>query len=160
MGRVTEITCFHSFRRHYGTIWLSPTCLLLLKDAPCFIQNSHTWILGCLAFGQFGVSMTLVYSGRGWVKCGLVLYIIYKFSLSVNTEDYVLWRLTFCLVSGVREGCREVWMVWGITVGYVIALITPSFFLKIQKIASLSSTCRVLKNAKGLNICILKSQSL
>ena len=105
MGRVSEKTCFHTFRRHYGTIWLSPTCLLLLKDAPCFIQNSHTWILGCLAFGQFGVSMTLVYSGRGWVKCGLVLYIIYKFSLSVNTEDYVLWRLTFCLVSGVREGC-------------------------------------------------------
>ena len=38
--------------------------------------------------------------------------------------------------------------------GYAIALITPSF-LKIQKVASRSSTCRVLKNAKRLNICIL-----
>ena len=39
--------------------------------------------------------------------------------------------------------------------GYAIALITPSF-LKIQKIASRSSMCHVLKNAKRLNICILK----
>ena len=40
--------------------------------------------------------------------------------------------------------------------GYAIALIMPSF-LKIQKVASRSSTCRVLKNAKRLNICILEN---
>ena len=25
-----ERACFHTFRRHYGTIWLSPTCLFVI----------------------------------------------------------------------------------------------------------------------------------
>ena len=39
MRRVTEITCFHTFRRHYSTIWLSPKCPLLLKDVFYFSKN-------------------------------------------------------------------------------------------------------------------------
>ena len=80
----------------------------------------HTWILGRLPFEQVGMSMFQVYSRRGWVKFGLVFYNIYKFSLSVNAEDYVLWTFTFlsgfwCLEkSAGRFGEAEEipWVTW------------------------------------------------
>ena len=92
---------------------------------------------------------------RGWVKFGLVLCIIYKLCLSVNTEDYVLWRLTFLMLSGEREGC--IWEFWWSEESLWVTRLhwLRQDFLKIQKVASRSSTCRVLKNAKRLNICIL-----
>ena len=117
MRRVTEITCFHMFRRRYSTIWLSPTCLLLLKDTFYFSKNLIPEFCVICLLNKFVCPCWRAIAGKG--EYSLVWFSII-FTCVMNAYLFVRF-----LVLG--KVCRKVWIVWGITVGYVIPLITPSF---------------------------------
>ena len=104
MRRVTEITCFHTFWRHYSTIWLSPTCFLLLKDAFYFSKNLIPEFFVVCLLKKLACPCWRCIAGKG--------------------EYSLVW---FSIIFTCVMMCRKVWIVWGITVGYVISLITPSF---------------------------------
>ena len=59
------------------------------------------------------------------------------------------------MLSGEREGC--IWEFWWSEESLWVTRLhlLRQDFLKIQKVVSRSSTCRVRKNAKRLNIFIL-----
>ena len=117
MRRVTEITCFHMFRRHYSTIWLSPTCLLLLKDTFYFSKNLIPEFCVVCLLNKLVCPCWRAIAGKGEYS---VVWFSIIFTCVMNAYLFVRF-----LVLG--KVCRKVWIVWGITVGYEIPLITPSF---------------------------------